>query len=108
MATAPTKTRPAARTPIALTAVSRTTQPMATGTISPGPPNCGPANDSADAAPTATDACAVQLETQNAHATRNAMVGPNSRSTLAWMPSPPRRDNLREREHDAQHTYAAD
>ncbi len=49
--------------------------------------------DKADAAPTATDACAAQLETQNAQATRKATVGPNSRSILAWMPSPPSRES---------------
>jgi hypothetical protein len=39
--------------------------------------------DKADAAPIATEACAAQLETQNAQATRKPAVGPNSRSMLA-------------------------
>lgn len=83
MATVTNESPPAARTPIALTAVSRTTQPIAAGTIMSCPPNCGPAKDKADAAAMATDACATQFDTQNAQATRKAMVGPSSRSIFA-------------------------
>ena len=81
-----------ARTPMALIAVSPMMTRIASGTISRCPPNAGEMNDRADTAPTATDACAVQFETQNDQATRKPMVGPNSRSIFAWMPSPPSRD----------------
>jgi len=50
-------------------------------------------NDRVAPAVTATEASATQLENQKAQATRNAMVGPNSRSILAWIPSPPKREN---------------
>src|SRR4051812_49624325 len=83
IATVTIESPPAARTPIALTAVSSTTQPIASGTTIVGPPNSGPMKDKAEAAPIATEACATQLETQNAQAARNATVGPNSRSILA-------------------------
>ena len=56
---------------------------------SPGPAKAGLTQDKAEAPAIATAACAVQLETQKAQATRKAAVRPNCRSILAWIPSPP-------------------
>jgi hypothetical protein len=48
--------------------------------------------DSAEAVATATDACATQFDTQNDQVARKPLVAPNSRSILAWIPSPPKRE----------------
>ncbi len=81
-------------------------QEIATGTTAPGATS--PMNDKADAAPTATDAAATQLENQKAQATRN----PDGRAELTFdvrldsVASEP--GELRECEHDAHYADTAD
>src|SRR6185369_611096 len=91
IATVTIENPPAARTPVALMATSPTTHAIATGTTMLAP--IIPTNERLEPAAIATDACAVQFENQNAQVTRKPIVGPNSRSMLAWMPSPPNFEN---------------